>query len=102
MTECSKKAVEREIKFYSSSEDMNRNRFTLLVVESEGYSLPLTSVKTVVIDRNKLVPLGDEMTYVGPNNLKSARFQLVRRVRSIPTKPYEMEEEVYLFESFIE
>jgi hypothetical protein len=101
MTKCSKEVVEREMKFYANWDLALIDDGTYLVVEIEGSVPPTSVIKTVVKDKYILEPIGHLMASVGQDNLASARFQLARVPRNIPVPPYEVLEEVYIFETFI-
>ena len=101
MTECAKKVIEVEMKFYGNYDLALIDDGTYLIVEVEGSVPPTSIVKTVVKDKYILEPIGPMMASVGQENLASARFQLVSVPRNIPVKPYSVLEEVYIFETFI-
>lgn len=97
-----KEVKEIEFKFYANYDSAKLGvDFSLAIVEVEG-TVPSTSVvKTVIKDKYAVLPVGVSMAMIGADNLASARFQLVKIKYDIPTKPYTMVEDVYIFESFI-
>jgi len=101
MTMSSKVVQEIDYKFYSSYDEAVKDNFTFLTVEVDGVIPPQQVIKTIIIDKDKIKSIGPDMASVGVDNLRSARFQLVKIKRFIPMD-IDFYEDVYIFESYID
>lgn len=98
-----KEVKEMEFKFYANYDSAVLGiDSSLSIVEVEGSVPPTQVVKTVLKDKYNIFPVGPAMAIIDSvENLASARFQLVKIKYDIPVRPYNLIEDVYIFESYI-